>query len=166
MTFEELIQFKVQQISNLKISEKFVNEVFRTCSGGRIKNETSIVPIHDEEYFSYESVGLGKAFEGRMTIECTKTGLIDDNDDNIYVTPTNEVFVYFYMPISNKSFDSGIIKYPKIDFNESQTGLQQLQSKIAILHDELDLFMAGDPRFTWVYFSDKLQQLSNEKKTY
>ena len=37
---------------------------------------------------------------------------------------------------------------------------QQLKAKIAALNVELELFLAGDPRFTWVYFSDKLRQLS------
>jgi len=50
-------------------------------------------------------------------------------------------------------------EYPPCVVVENCHNLQHLQAKIADLNIELELFIAGDPRFTWVYFSNKLQQL-------
>ena len=59
----------------------------------------------------------------------------------------------------NVSKDGEYVKFEEAA-EASSNSLQQLKAEIAALANELELFIAGDPRFTWVYFNNKLRQLS------
>lgn len=104
---------KILEIGNKEYGE-FKNKSFLCNSGGAPTNKIGIPEVYRGETKKYPTVRNGWAYSGEVVILCKLTEAYDKNENGIFITPDDLVFVFEYHSGSPEYFDSGRISNPVV----------------------------------------------------